>query len=360
MTVANHSSGLITEHHDSKKLQAFGDQYIRRWSQIPTIVRLTIGEIYPPLEVEMYQFYADDFEVTHQPLLFTDYTTNSIKEEYKEAIPFALQLIGIHDVPQYGRYIDDILQYTLAKELELFPQVCFAEQPDDFSERLLIYMFRLCSTFPPEVCQKEAFTLRPPLTGILQKQWDESQQKKKTDGGWILGVLRLVITACVMGHTLTLYDEDQKIREQYRSSRMANKQLKFLFNTVRSKLMQEILNRFHQVMRDRTSTNRWTYVFFTMLGLAFTLEMTQRSIYVVMQSKSSQSTLSQADAFEDARSACVTIDQEFDFLMRLFHKKFKSHDLLWPSLDDDSADLPTDPSSQFMCEVRSLIEEKST
>lgn len=174
----------------------------------------------------------------------------------------------------------------------------------------------------------------------------------------------MLIVTYIMGHTLTIaedtlptvlasvrYTPKQSHPEQHTSPRLANRQLKHYFSSLRHHTYLKVLHRQQQTFHDsKRKEAHWLVSFCALLGFAMVLEEIQRTVQIQADAKWAKGETSQALADAEARRHCQGIDAKFDKLVVFFQKKYR--DRKW---GDDGSFGPGTPQYRSLPESSFLL-----
>lgn len=181
----------------------------------------------------------------------------------------------------------------------------------------------------------------------------------------------MIVVTYIMGHTLTLADEtvnsvlahlgnsfNASELGAFPSPRLANRQFKYFFATIRNRMYQDVLKALHNLLRGSKKQATWLSAFCIMIALAMVLEEDQRTLHIQADAKVSKGEAGSASADAEACRACATIDGRFQFLMALFQGKYKARNATHGSFGENTPELTEPIERQFAQEVYNLLQEK--
>lgn len=136
-----------------------------------------------------------------------------------------------------------------------------------------------------------------------------------------------------MCRTLTVVEDDRvrvvsylmqnavpEAYSEYTSPRMGNMQLKFFFAIIRDKMYEKTLQLLDTILRSGGNKKEtWMRSFCIIIGIALVLEQCQRLLHLQASDRYIRHKLTDADPCRE----CKDIDERFDFLVRIFHSKYK-------------------------------------
>lgn len=186
-------------------------------------------------------------------------------------------------------------------------------------------------------------------------------------------VFRLLVVTYVLSHAVTIAESQRHeclSQMQYYQpdhfpkhcgSKLANRQLKHLFSTIRDTLTDKILKQLSQFLKSSKRYSRWTSAFCAILGVAMAEEQSQRLVHLIFETESKDGTFDQLQAEKEAIRSNEGIDDRFVFLTKLFRLKY--HAKFNPLRDYDKASIQQHLSAQqldFVKAVSDLASEKCT
>lgn len=142
-------------------------------------------------------------------------------------------------------------------------------------------------------------------------------------------------------------------------SKLANRQLKHLFSSIRDTLTDRILKQLQQFLKSSKRYSRWTSAFCAILGLAMAEEQGMQLVHLICYTEAKDGALSERDAERDGVRACEAIDDRFVFVTKLFRLKY--HAKFNPLRDHEKESVREHLSARqldFVRSVASLCAEK--
>lgn len=185
----------------------------------------------------------------------------------------------------------------------------------------------------------------------------------------------MLIVTYIMGHTLTIaedtlptvlasvrYTPRQSQPEQHTSPRLANRQLKHYFSSLRHNTYLKVLHRQQQTFHDsKKKEAHWLVSFCAMLGLAMVLEEIQITIQIQADAKWIKGEMPQKAANAEALSHCQRIDGKFEKLVFYFQKKYR--DRKWGedgSFGHGTPNYRTVAESRFLANTYGMLLQRRT
>ncbi|WPH03804.1 Hypothetical protein R9X50_00668700 [Acrodontium crateriforme] len=297
----------------------------------------------PALKWRVHEFRPKKPDLLQQYQFLQDAATGISIPYRKYSPPFGLMKIETSDISHFEQYLDMLLNYEYLLD---FGWTCFEEETDinDFQAKMLDLMCHLYMTTEDDELKK-----------LLKR------------------IIRMTIITYIMGHTLTIEENtlpgvlnsvrhSYKPREypQHTSPRVANRQLKFFFSTLRNSIYEQILNWQQQTLHSSGKKEvTWLPAFCVMLGFAMVLEEVQRTLHIQAFTKSEVGEMERGAAYREAESACGRIDERFNLLIGLFQCKYR--DRKWDENGSFGHRTPTikdAASHEFLQKLRSLLEER--
>jgi hypothetical protein len=179
-----------------------------------------------------------------------------------------------------------------------------------------------------------------------------------------------------MSHTLTIAEEGKHATlsrmhsygglnaytDNFTSPRMTNRQLKYFFARLQRTIQATVLNKLQQIFKSSKGCDKWLAAFVAVLGMCMALEDQQKTIHLVMQTRSASEGTDPRDAQSQADSACCEIDTRMLFVQQIFRWKYnrKHNPLLNPDHDWEKEVGFGDASSVcFVRQVAQLVRENS-
>lgn len=173
---------------------------------------------------------------------------------------------------------------------------------------------------------------------------------------------KLVIITQIMTHTLTLVDENEVFRQLKNqppkaygiltSSRWLNKELKFLFSTLHRTLWKNVLEKLQLTLQSSNKLPAWTRAFVALLLLAMMIESMQVQVRCKEESDKRDGMTAQGN--DDASSEIGHMDEKWQLLRDLYHKKYKTFNPIYQDNDRKMLDPPMQELAQG---VKALTEK---
>ncbi|KAF2454937.1 hypothetical protein BDY21DRAFT_97217 [Lineolata rhizophorae] len=321
-------------------MKAFAEQHLGGWAFNPIPIMLTPGKGLPPLQCELYEFSPKDVTLTHNFQYVVDPTSGKTARKIKWSPPLAMKEVNEKHVQTYEKYVDEIA----GRYLREFTRICFLER-NSFQTRLLEL--------------------------ICDVQLSDKKEKELLNN-----VLRLLVVTYVMGHSLTIVENSKEqslsqmksfwrnreyaLGDRYCASRMASRQLKYLFYRLHEGYLVKVLSQLQQILKQSGGSSKWTASFCAILGLAMAHEDTQQTIQLLMDAKVQSEEVTEWDAQKTANKTCERIDDRFSFITKLFSAKYKS--VVSPLNETGESRkaglLRNEGEVAFVNDVKSLVSEK--
>lgn len=332
---------LVTTMHENQQLSHYVSTHIRQWGTSEITILMTCGQkSMPRIDVKVFEFAANDNELLFQ-IQYKKDPNNSDKRMavVKASPPLGMVHINANEEKRFDKYVSDIVDH----HIDAFGAICWVEDDNDFQENL----FRL-------------------ITRVKPKTDDEAKLLRE--------VLRLIVCTFIMSHTLTLSEEDKhaalskmqsyKGRESYvenfTSPRMTNRQLKYFFNRIHGNIMCAVLNKLQQIFKSSKGCDKWIMAFIVVIGMCMAHEDQQKTIHLIMETKSKIERWDRKEAQARAELACRDIDSRMGFITQIFRWKYnrKCNPLRDANLDWEKEVGFGDASSvNFVRQVAQLIKE---
>ncbi|CAO2648964.1 Nn.00g099130.m01.CDS01 [Neocucurbitaria sp. VM-36] len=293
---------LVTQMHEDSNLTHFVSQYIHQWGNIELTVWMTCGQNHMPrIPVKVYEFVPRGNALLVQIQYKADPVTHKRVAVEKKSPALGMVHINHNEEKKYDKYISDIVD----NHLDAFGELCWMEDDNDFQQKL----FRLMTRVKPK-CDDEAKLLRE--------------------------VFRLIVVTFIMSHTLTIAEETKVATlsrmhsygghnsyvDNFTSPRMTNRQLKYFFSRLQRSIQATVLNKLQQMFKSSKGCDKWLAAFVAVLGMCMALEDQQKTIHLVMSTKSATEGLDQRDAQGQADIACREIDARMHFIQQIFRWKY--------------------------------------
>lgn len=181
----------------------------------------------------------------------------------------------------------------------------------------------------------------------------------------------MMIITYIMGHTLTISEDTlpsvvshiqhpwKPARlERHTSPRLANRQLKFFFGVLRSKIYEDLLKWQQATLRTASrKEDSWLGAFCVMLGLAMVLEEQQRTIQIQADAKAHKGERSAEEAQQEALNACERMDEKYKLLIGLFQCKYRDKKWTRGSFGQQTPTMSEPAQVEFLTEVHSLLQD---
>ncbi|KAL6709708.1 hypothetical protein ACN47E_001136 [Coniothyrium glycines] len=292
---------LITQMHEDSHLTHFVTQYIHQWGNVEITVYMTCGQhTMPRVPVKVYEFWPNGRALLEQLQYRTDPKTKQTVVLKKESPALGMLHINPGEEKKYDKYIMDIVDH----HIDAFGDLCWADADNDFQQKL----FRL-------------------MTRVKPKSEDEAKLLRE--------VFRLIVVTFIMSHTLTIAEETKAVTlskmqsyrpdvyvDNFTSPRMTNRQLKYFFSRLQRSIQTNVLNKLQQIFKSSKGCDKWLAAFVAVLGMNMALEDQQRTIHLVMSTRSRTEGLDARDAQGQADIACREIDSRMHFIQQIFRWKY--------------------------------------
>lgn len=293
---------LVTQMHEDSNLTHFVTQFIKQWNNVELTVYMTCGQhTMPRIAVKVYEFAPRGRALLEQLQYMTDPNTNETIIVKKESPALGMVHINHGEEKKYDKYINDIVDH----HIDAFGELCWKDADNDFQQKL----FRLTSRVRAN---------------------SEEEVKLLRD------VNRLIVVTFIMSHTLTIAEETKAATlsrmhsyrgpdayyDNFTSPRMTNRQLKYFFSRLQKSIQTSVLNKLQQIFKSSRGCDKWLAAFVAVLGMCMALEDQQRTIHLVMQTKSATEGGDPRDAQGQAEIACREIDSRMHFVQQIFRWKY--------------------------------------
>lgn len=144
-------------------------------------------------------------------------------------------------------------------------------------------------------------------------------------------------------------------------SKLANRQLKHLFSSIRDNLTNSILKQLSQFLKSSKRYSRWTSAFCAILGLAMAEEQGMQLVHLIYTTEARDGMFTEHEAEREGIKACGGIEDRFVFITKLFRLKY--HHKFNPLRDHDRESVQEHLSAEqldFVRSVAALCAEKGT
>ncbi|KAH7401763.1 hypothetical protein DE146DRAFT_440794 [Phaeosphaeria sp. MPI-PUGE-AT-0046c] len=334
--------GLVTQLHEDSQLKYFVNQHVHSWGNVEFTLYMTCGgQSMPRIPVKVYEFMPNGNELLVQIQYVTDPKTHKRIAINKQSPALGMVHINHNEEKVYDRYISDIVD----NHLDAFGKLCWMEDDNDFLPKL----FKL-------------------MTRVKPKNDDEGKLLRE--------VFRLIVVTFIMSHTLTIAEENKhstlsRMRsygghnaytDNFTSPRMTNRQLKYFFSRLQRSISALVLNKLQQIFKSSKGCDKWLPAFIAVVGMCMALEDQQKTIHLVMSTRSSTEGLDPYDAQAQADAACREIDNRMTFVMQIFRWKYnrKHNPILNADQDwEKEAGFGDKGSVEFVRQVAVLVKENT-
>lgn len=294
--------GLVTQLHEDSQLKYFVNQHVHSWGNVEFTLYMTCGgHSMPRIPVKVYEFMPNGNELLVQIQYVTDPVTHKRISIKKQSPALGMVHINHNEEKVYDRYISEIVD----NHLDAFGALCWMEDDNDFLPKL----FKL-------------------MTRVKPKNDDESKLLRE--------VFRLIVVTFIMSHTLTIAEENKHSTlrrmhsyaghsaypDNFTSPRMTNRQLKYFFSRLQRSISALVLNKLQQIFKSSKGCDKWLAAFIAVVGMCMALEDQQKTIHLVMSTRSTTEGLDPRDAQAQADAACREIDTRMLFVMQIFRWKY--------------------------------------
>ncbi|KAF1914878.1 hypothetical protein BDU57DRAFT_520076 [Ampelomyces quisqualis] len=294
--------GLVTQMHEDSHLKHFVNQYVHGWGNTEFTLYMTCGgKTMPRIAVKVYEFTPKGHELTTQIQYVTDPRTNKRIAVTKQSPALGMVHINHNEEKTYDKYISDIVDH----HLDDFGDLCWKEDNNDFLPKL----FKLMARVTP---------------------------KNEDEGKLLREVYRLIVVTFIMSHTLTIAEESKHLvlcrmhsyggpnayTDTFTSPRMTNRQLKYFFSRLQRSISATVLNKLQQIFKSSKGCDKWLAAFIAVIGMCMALEDQQKTIHLVMATRSATEGTDPRDAQGQADVACREIDNRVQFVMQIFRWKY--------------------------------------
>ncbi|OQO07692.1 hypothetical protein B0A48_07389 [Cryoendolithus antarcticus] len=333
----------LTLMHQKQTIENCVREQVQFWDfKRPVVVHLTSG-YGPPLRWTLYEFVPSTQEYLGQVQFRQNPSTGRSVRSDRYSPPLGITKIETSDDAHFKNYLDELME---SHHLGDFPWTCFEEesQVNDFQATTLALLVQLYA-------RTQDIDLRSLLRSII----------------------KMLIITYIMGHTLTFPDDTlhyirasiqhphkPPVLPAHTSPRLANRQLKFFFSTLRGNIYKDILKWLQATLHTSGhKESTWLSAFCVMLGLGMVLEEVQRTIQLQADTKAMKGDMPFAEAMQEARWACEKIDERFKLLVGLYQCKYR--DKKWVgrgSFGEQTPKLRDPIEGEFLAELRLLVEER--
>jgi hypothetical protein len=148
----------------------------------------------------------------------------------------------------------------------------------------------------------------------------------------------------------------------FTSPRMANRQLKYFFARLQRTIQNTVLNKLQQIFKSSKGCDKWLAAFVAVLGMCMALEDQQKTIHLVMATRSTTEGMDPRDAQGQADAACQEIDSRMLFVQQIFRWKYnRKHNPLVNAEHDWEKEAGFGDASSvcFVRQVAQLVRENS-
>ncbi|KAF2433321.1 hypothetical protein EJ08DRAFT_74714 [Tothia fuscella] len=329
---------ILNKLHEPQTLKAFVGEHISRWSGSAIKLKFTCIFKLPPIECEVYEFEPRTSELLSKIEYFPSTTNGPRKFVETHSPPLGMVQLENVDRSRYDKYISMIVD----KHLDKFADRVFKFEKDDFQGR----MFRLMVSLQPD---------------------------KRDEIALLRDIYRLQVVTYMMGRAPAIPRSQHKalynlhyanlhrdiVYSANCSSKMVNRQLKFLFSALFNQIMESVLKRLQQILRSSSGGAKWTSAFCAILGLAMCFETIQKTVHGNQDIQAKKGLMTEWEAAQRAEESCRMIDQKFGFITNLF--RWKYHRGFNPLRDWEDGKVQStlgDSGTDFVRAVAGLVNEK--
>lgn len=342
----------MTEMHSRPSIEKYVVDSVTKWNTSNSIdIYLTSG-YGPPLKWRCCEFQPKDQELLVQLQYLQNPNTGAEERRLKYSPPFALEKLDESDDEHFQEYLNELMRPTTLHSLgwTFYEEECIMD-PGYFQAQVLELMCTLFSeTREPQV--------RAPANSLSINSLTGKQLREN-----LHDVLRMLIVTYIMSHTLTIaqetlqtvlasvrYTQKQTTAQKHTSPRLANRQLKHYFSSLRQSVIFKILHRQQQTFHaSKYKEANWLVSFCAMLGFAMVLEEIQRTIQIQADAKYAKFEMTEKDANAEAVRHCQAIDEKFEMMAILFQHKYR--DKKW---GEDGSFGPGTPNYRTLPETKFL------
>jgi hypothetical protein len=126
--------------HEDSNLTHFVSQYIHQWMNQEIVIYMTCGqESMPRIPVKVYEFIPKGNDLLVQIQYVTDTQTKERYPVRKESPALGMVHINHNEEKKYDKYITEIVD----NHLDAFGELCWAEEDNDFQQKLFKLMTRV-------------------------------------------------------------------------------------------------------------------------------------------------------------------------------------------------------------------------
>ncbi|ORX97545.1 hypothetical protein BCR34DRAFT_496762 [Clohesyomyces aquaticus] len=293
---------LLSQMHEDATLTEFVRSYIHQWTNAEITVYMTCGQdSMPRIPVKVYEFLPKTRALLSTYQYITDPVTH--KSKRVEKMSPALGMVHIHpnEEKKYDKYINEIVDH----HLDAFADLCWQEDDNDFQQKL----FKL-------------------MTKVKPRTDDEAKLLKE--------VFRLIVVTYIMSHVISIAEETKAASlrkmhgnydpaiyvEGFTTPRMTNRQLKYFFARLQKSILATVLNKLQQFFKSSKGCDRWMAAFITVIGLGMAHEDQQKTLHVVMETKTMTEGVDFRAGQANADFACGEIDKRMGFISQIFRWKY--------------------------------------
>jgi hypothetical protein len=185
-------------------------------------------------------------------------------------------------------------------------------------------------------------------------------------------IMRLQIITYIYCRASTVHSEDLPVlntlqfarqnRVKYSKNttiRLANRQLKYLYTSLWTQIMESVLKRLQQVLRSSSGGSKWSSGFVAVLGLGMAFETIQLVSHTHFEADHIMGNTTSWVGRERAEKACRVIDEKFFFLTTLFRWKYHRGFNPFKNIHDRAMHQTLGPKALELVEgVNELVTEK--
>jgi hypothetical protein len=294
---------IINKFHEPQALKTFVAEHIGGWFGSAIKLKFICIFTLPPIECEVYEFEPRTTEILRKIEYFPGTTNGSRQFVETYSPPLAMVQIKDTDGAKYNRYLDGIVDNP--NHLDKFASQASKFEKDDFQGRL----FNLMVSLHPD---------------------------QKDEAALLRDIFRLQVVSYLMSRAPNIPQAQHDILYHLHyslsnphitygkatSSRMVNRQLKFLFCAIFNQIMEDILDHLQRILRSSRGGSKWTSAFCTILGLAMCFEEVQRMVHGNQDIEAMKGLMTEWEAAQRAEESCRLIDEKFKFIANLFRWKY--------------------------------------
>lgn len=131
---------LVTQMHEDSHLTHFVSQYIHQWQNVEITIYMTCGQkTMPRIPVKVYEFVPKGEELLEQIQYKTNVQTRQRYSVKMKSPALGMVHINHNEEKKYDKYITDIVD----NHLDAFGDLCWAEDDNDFQQKLFALMTRV-------------------------------------------------------------------------------------------------------------------------------------------------------------------------------------------------------------------------